>query len=114
MRPSSLFANTLELRFHVSRFEPLETLYFLASLGLLCFFALSPPLARCMPALCMLCRSAHALYRTWERWDMCCVRFFEPEVVRAFEALGDLVKFLVIVEESAVHVSSNIGSGRRH
>jgi hypothetical protein len=102
----------LELRFYLSRFKTLETLHFLASLGLLRFFALSPPLACCMPVLRMLCRPAHALYCTWERWDVCCVGFFEPEIVRAFEALGDLVKFFFVLGESAVRVISNIGSGR--
>jgi len=46
---------------------------------------------------------------------VCCVGFFEPEVVRAFEALRDLVKFVVaVVEKSTVRVGSNIGAGRCH
>lgn len=115
VRPSSLFANTLELRFHLSRLEPLEALHFLAPLGLLRFFAFSPPLARCMAALRMLCRPAHALHGTWEGWDVRRVGLFEPEVVRAFKALGDLVKFVVVViEEFAVVVGTSISCGRCH
>src|ERR1700722_871391 len=91
-RPASLFAYALELRFHLPRLQPLETLHFLAPLGLLRFFALSPPLARCLAALRMLGRPAHALHCTWEGWDMRRVGLFKPEVVRAFEALGDLVE----------------------
>ena len=108
VRPSSLFANTLELRFHLSRLEPLEALHFFAPLGLFRFFAFSPPLARCMAVLRMLRRPAHALYGTWEGWYVRRVGLFEPEVVRAFEALSNFVKFVVVVEEFAVGVGTSI------
>jgi hypothetical protein len=111
-RPSSLFANTLELRSHLSRLEPFEALHFFAPLGLLRFFALSPPLARCLAAFRMLCRPAHALYGTWEGWDVRRIGFFEPEVVRAFETLGDLVKHLLVFGKFAVGVGINISPGR--
>jgi len=102
----------LELPFHLSRLERLETLHLFTSLSLLRFFTLSPPLACCMSALRMLCLPAHALYGTREGGDVRCVGFFEPEVVRAFKALSDLVKLLIILEEFSVYISTSISSGR--
>jgi hypothetical protein len=50
----------------------------------------------------MLGWSAHALHGTWERWDVRRVGLFEPEVVGAFEAVCDQIKFIVILEEIAI------------
>ena len=63
-----------------------------------------------MVALRMLGQPAHALYGTWEGWDVR-VGFFEPEVVPAFEALGDLVKLLVVLKEFAIGGGTDINSG---
>lgn len=111
-RPASLLANSFKLRFHFSRLETLEALHFFAPLRLLRFFALLPPLARCMATLRMLRLPAHALYSTWERRDVRRLGFFEPEVVRTLEALCDLVKHLFVLEEFAIGVCANFSPGR--
>jgi hypothetical protein len=114
VRPSTLFANTFQLDFHLARLEPLEAFHFFASLDFLRFFTLSPSLARCVAAFRMLGRSAHALYGTRERWDVHCAGLFESEVVRAFEALGGLVKLVVVLGDIGVKVNTNISTRGCH
>src|SRR5712672_2101241 len=113
-RPPSLFANALELRFHLSHLEAFEALHFLAPLSLLRLFTLSPPVARLTAALRVLRWPAHALYGAWEGRNVRRVGLFESEVVRAFEALRGLVKLVFVLEEIAVRTSNDVSTGGRH
>ena len=107
-RPSSFLANALELCLQLSRLEPLQTLYFFASLRLLGILALLPPLTRGTAAFRVLRRPAHTFEGTREGLDVCRVGFFEAKIVRAFEMLCDLVKLVVVFLKEIV-ISTRVG-----
>jgi len=60
----------------------------------------------------VLRRPAHTLDGTREGLDVCRVGFFEAEIVRAFEMLGDFVELVIVfLKEIVISTSIDVSTG---